>query len=1254
MNSTDKKTLIHEHNLITGQSQNRLPRTVNYYLRNYGFNEDETFKFLRDHRENRLTKQKIQVLEERTAKINELKKDINKKYFETKINEIANKNKITTLRLRNEQIRNKINDNLNKKQELINRENNIKTKLNNIITKSTLTQIKNKKNHFNNTIRTLNNKKQKQIYETIHNNTITEIKTDLENILMDKTKTININVKKLYGNGVNTHELLLLLKENVVSSDKLKISFDGKLTRPLNDMNLTKLINYANGVDNDGNYGTVSDNIYSGEVNNASSIMISGINSTATYSNAGGKFFNFINVSTFDLTLYGIYSNLTPEVIIKICRDNCLCIALNEGGLISDKLIQLRLLINCRNVSVKKLKIICEKLSIQINLTEKRVVNSSGNTVRKTQYGDSEEIYEIGLLEDHYFLNNLTNITSYAIKNYETIKDLNDFNRFRVKRGNGSYEKTKTLFLNAFDCVVMMKEYNFFKVMTKNQTNILSSIFYDLVSEDYDTLQVGNSVLRLADKKQRIEEEEKTKELNIREEKITELLGQLEEEYLKKDLVNTGELENYDMSNINRLSDLLEMERNSDGVYLMLEGLLGEKKQINYEIGAFDFETKTLQNGNIKSFVGCVVFENKFLKSGSISGDDYDTVGYRMLKQYIKSDTLLIAHNAKFDYGFIAPYLTEVQEIISDGRFICATGKFEKFYIKVIDFYNFVSEPLRNMEEIFGLTITKEFMPYELYNDYDIINNKFVTIDDVINNIRYCNNETDKKIFLENLEKWNLKSVNGLMFDALKYCVNYCVIDCDVLLKSYCIFRDWISKAVNIDIVTDMCLTASGIARKLLQNTECYKDCYAHNGAFLSYMSNFCVGGRVMCSNNKKQIVETVTDALDANSLYPSAIDELGGYLQGKPKPLTSKNYEDLINYDGYFIRVKILSVAKNLSMPLCSRFVDGIRIFTNNIINHIIFIDKISLEDLIEFQGVTFEIIDGFYYDEGRNENSVKLINHLYDTRRDCKKNDDKMEVVYKLIMNSAYGINLENPHDIEIKTFDDIKNFEVYLDRNYQAITEYLHYGNNKTRCFVKKEISDHFNTNHIGAEILAMSKRIMNRVLCLATENNINIYYQDTDSMFCDKDKINTICELYFIKYNKVLIGSSLGQFKPDLEIKYKNASGKKCNAENVGGINSIFLGKKCYYIKMEGETITGDKIVKDKTRMAGVTNSTILFYAKQNNTNILKMYEDLYDGKSLKFDLCEKNEETGERKFKVSYDKLLNKTLKQDFTRERKFV
>jgi hypothetical protein len=36
------------------------------------------------------------------------------------------------------------------------------------------------------------------------------------------------------------------------------------------------------------------------------------------------------------------------------------------------------------------------------------------------------------------------------------------------------------------------------------------------------------------------------------------------------------------------------------------------------------------------------------------------------------------------------------------------------------------------------------------------------------------------------------------------------------------------------------------------------------------------------------------------------------------------------------------------------------------------------------------------------------------------------------------------------------------------------------------------------YIGAFILSMSKRIMSEVMCLAEDNGIEIYYQDTDSM------------------------------------------------------------------------------------------------------------------------------------------------------------
>ena len=41
---------------------------------------------------------------------------------------------------------------------------------------------------------------------------------------------------------------------------------------------------------------------------------------------------------------------------------------------------------------------------------------------------------------------------------------------------------------------------------------------------------------------------------------------------------------------------------------------------------------------------------------------------------------------------------------------------------------------------------------------------------------------------------------------------------------------------------------------------------------------------------------------------------------------------------------------------------------WTNNMENKIVYLDKICLEDAIEFQDIEFEIIDGYYYDEGFN----------------------------------------------------------------------------------------------------------------------------------------------------------------------------------------------------------------------------------------------------------------------------------------------
>ena len=55
--------------------------------------------------------------------------------------------------------------------------------------------------------------------------------------------------------------------------------------------------------------------------------------------------------------------------------------------------------------------------------------------------------------------------------------------------------------------------------------------------------------------------------------------------------------------------------------------------------------------------------------------------------------------------------------------------------------------------------------------------------------------------------------------------------------------------------------------------------------------------------------------------------------------------------------------------------------------VDETIFIDKTGLEDAINFQDIEFDIIDGYYFNEGHNETIKKVIKHLYSKRLELKK---------------------------------------------------------------------------------------------------------------------------------------------------------------------------------------------------------------------------------------------------------------------------
>jgi len=112
----------------------------------------------------------------------------------------------------------------------------------------------------------------------------------------------------------------------------------------------------------------------------------------------GGGFFKYLNNTHVDLSRYGVYQ----EVNKYNYDENCLYIAFKNGGMSDVKLESLKLCVMNRVIPKCKLKEVCEKLEVAIKLNS---IRSDGVTSVE-HYGDKkcEERYEIGLMDEHYFI----------------------------------------------------------------------------------------------------------------------------------------------------------------------------------------------------------------------------------------------------------------------------------------------------------------------------------------------------------------------------------------------------------------------------------------------------------------------------------------------------------------------------------------------------------------------------------------------------------------------------------------------------------------------------------------------------------------------------------------------------------------------------------------------------------------------------------------------------------------------------------
>jgi len=617
-------------------------------------------------------------------------------------------------------------------------------------------------------------------------------------------------------------------------------------------------------------------------------------------------------------------------------------------------------------------------------------------------------------------------------------------------------------------------------------------------------------------------------------------------------------------------------------------------------------------------------------------------VGFDCIEKFLQSlrePTMIYCHNLKYEYNFFMQYVENANvqnksKLIEGGGQVYSLSTFyvnrqAKWITKLFfkDSYKLIPEGLAKFGDMFGLQQKKELCAYEYYryekmSKCEDINQDLGKLEDMLEFIK----EDERKDFIEQCKPY-MKNEKEVLY--VKSAVDYCVRDCEVTRQGVHKFREWMYE-VTMEDVHDH-LTLPSIAHRYLIEKGCYEGCYNLSSIPRHFIQKCVVGGRTMCEENKMVIVgdkkyldsikeETPLHSLgntnfyetdeindfDAVSLYPSAMRRIPGFLKGKPKILLPNqlNMNFLKTCDGYFVKIYIHSTGINRKMPAMSVVnQDGVRNF-DNLRKQSIYVDKFTLEDLVIHHDIKFDIIKGYYFMDGRNAKVNTIIDILFQERLKFKREGNNIEKVYKLIMNSSYGKTIQKAHEDEVFIVNN-ENLRETMLYYYYDIKEIIEIVNGKCSIMkMFKSINDHYSLPHVGSEILAVSKSIMHEVVYTAEDNNIPIYYTDTDSMHLSNYHIPILQQKFKEKYGRELIGKGMGQFHTDLESK---------KGKVICATKSIFLSKKVYIDELKLDNGVEDYHI----RMKGISKDCILIKSKNKPMDV---YEKLYKGEIVEFDLA----------------------------------
>lgn len=996
-----------------------------------------------------------------------------------------------------------------------------------------------------------------------------------------------------------------------------------------------------------------------------------------TYRKRQGNFWKWIldlPKNILNLERYQIYNTLDKETVKTMSKEHCLIYALQQYGIPQNITEDIKTYITRGHFPMSKLNLISEYAKINFNVRYYGAIDEKPKYMKFRTEGAKYEV-DLLLYEEHYMLDEEIPFNKQYIYLRKQIQEnplntvnwsLSDILRVgKYRNDRNTYEKLpksaephcslpellKALFANGY-----------FKPISMNDYLVYYSSLYKDSLEESSIITINEHDTRLIK-----DFDHEAIEKNIRKNK--EFLASL-----SKDDYDIDEITNDMIDTIN--SDPThnhELQIVDDE----LIDVVSERKPKPSFIIFADFECST--EGKIHKEY-CICADKINLNHELV--EHFESFSPDCAVKFIEwcSDGALIYfHNLSYDMNFLLKHFDKVKgnPIIFNGRDMSYKVMYHEKTLNIRDSYALISSKLEQFPSMFKLDSgIKEAFPYNYYTEERVVEGKG-SIDEAVKYVK----PSLKEQFIHNIDLIPNVRIDENTFDMKKYALFYCNQDVKILREGLCKFRKDMIEALDLDCIES--LSISSVADKYFKREIYFKNgnLYEVSGILLKNMSKCVHGGRCMTRDNEKQINENkeICD-FDAVSLYPSAIHRLY-ILEGKPKVIPSTwNGEYIINHlfnddqlepttdkfiSGFYVKIHIDSIGVKRHFPLIvfnpalnSDLPKETSRSSNTCCN--MWCDHITLMDLIKFQKIKFTLLGGYYYSDKRDIKCREVIQRLFELRLKYKKEDNPLQQVIKLILNSVYGKTILKP--IEYKhVFVPLKDSEKYMVRNYNEVVESVEVNDGAlTRFKVIKPINSHFNFSPFGINILSMSKRIMNEVFCLAEDLGLTIFYQDTDSGHYYVNEIDKLAEEYEKIYHRKLIGKNLGQFHSD----FANISN---DASMPQAMKSIFLGKKSYIDLLYDDK----KNIGFHARMKGITPNAIVnkanemfpddikveykggLYIPVKNEgidakySIYSLYKFMYDGNEVSFDLVDEYNP----RFDMKKDKTI--TSKSSFIRKVKF-